>query len=108
MSKKNVYCQKCSGLIIAREDLVVSITLFLAVVPYHESCFSNHLKGVQSFFISNAPINGVASNIVMVIVTIAVLFAFILGEIWIALLTIPLFVIRLYSYIAYERHLPRW
>ncbi|WLD94612.1 hypothetical protein [Alkalihalobacillus sp. AL-G] len=106
---KPVYCDKCHGEINNREDLVTA-TMFVSVVPYHESCYSKDLKGAKTFFLANQPINGFSGNFGVVV---AALFGFGLlvfaegGTRFTSVIFLLAVFYRLYSYIAYERHLEK-
>lgn len=72
---KKIYCTECSGEIISKEDLVTT-TALVSVVPYHTDCYSTALKGCQTVFVGNYPINGISgtfSAVLSVIIAVAVL-----------------------------------
>lgn len=102
---KKIYCEKCCGEIINKDELVVT-KYCLSIVPYHEACFAKELKGISTMVIGNSPINGTMSNIaivLMVIIGISVLF---IPEIrYISLMALLILYIRFYSWFKYERHL---
>ncbi|WP_211748579.1 hypothetical protein [Paenibacillus sp. Marseille-Q4541] len=60
-SKRPVYCVHCNAEIESRYDLVVSQS-FLSLYPYHNSCYSEAIKGCQSIVLGDHPVNGTASN----------------------------------------------
>lgn len=106
MGKKEIYCEKCSGQINDREELVTS-TVFFFVAPFHEQCFSKSLKGWQTIYLGNVPINGLSGNIRALVALIAAIILFLTTNgtytlISILLLIVP--ILRLYSWLAYERY----
>ena len=105
LRKKKIYCEKCTGEIITRDDLVVA-SIFLSIVPYHEECFSKELKGLSAMFVGNSPINGTMSNIITIItVIIGIVTLFIKEFRYLSLVSVLVLGIRLYSWFQYERHL---
>lgn len=105
---KGVYCEKCGKEIKFRGDLVTT-TIMLEVVPYHEDCFAKDLKGLRTLVVSNEPINGVPGNITTVIATVVGIGAivFLEGPMKFAgLLLFLIFAYRVYSYVRFERRLP--
>jgi hypothetical protein len=110
--KKEIFCAECSGEIESRDDLVIAYSIFW-VIPYHHSCYSKALKGCQTFFVGNEPINGASGTFKMVISLLFLMFLFFLPSDFMSSggwLLIPLSLlipsVRLYSWIRYERHLP--
>ena len=111
MDRHEVYCSRCGGVILHREELVTTMVLF-KVEPYHEACYARELKELQGAFVSNQPVNGLLGNLtVAVFLFFGLVFALFLqaaGPIrWYAL---PLFFIplciRLYSWYRYEQKTP--
>lgn len=106
MKHTKVICEKCNGEVVSSADLVTD-TYVVGVVAYHERCYVQDIKGGRSFFLSNVPLNGFASNLTTIFtIIIALLLAiFADSERVIALLAIIPLGYRLYSYLVYERHL---
>lgn len=106
---KTVYCEKCKRRIPYRGDLVTT-TIFLEVVPYHEDCFANDLKGAKTLFVDNQPINGFSGNSTFLLCFILafILLFFVDGPMkWLSILMIIPIIYRIYSYLKYERHLEK-
>jgi len=104
---KTVLCQECAGEIKAREDLVVAL-IFFKPVAYHSECYVRALKGCQSFFVDNIPLNGLSSTIAAWISAIAWVFILLIPVdakvlVLIALSIMPIY--RTLSWLMYERHL---
>src|SRR5690554_2840888 len=107
MSKQMVYCEKCSGVIEDRDELVTAILIY-AVVPYHESCFASDLKGAKSFFLDNQPLNGFSGNLIFALSIIISFLWLLFGDVkWYSLLALLPIGYRLYSYFIYEIHTKR-
>lgn len=106
---KEIYCELCQKQIKIRDDLITT-TLMLEVVPYHEKCYGSNIKGAQTLFISNEPVNGFAGTFFTILaVILAILWAiFAEGPMKLVstLVLIPVGY-RIYSYIRYERHLEK-
>ncbi|MCK6256290.1 hypothetical protein LCY76_06735 [Fictibacillus sp. KIGAM418] len=104
---KTIICDRCTKEITLKDDLV-TVTMFFEVIPYHEECYAHDLKGTISFFLNNRSLNGLSGNISMVI---SILFGlwlvfFTEGSLrFVSLLVLIPIIYRLYSYLAYERHL---
>jgi len=106
MKEKRIYCERCVGEITNREDLVVAFQL-LEIVPYHSSCYSKSLKGFQTLFVGNEPVNGPIGTlkaIIFFIIVLILLFNPTIRFLGVILLIPP--GIRLYSWFKYERYLP--
>lgn len=106
MSKK-VLCEACGEPIDNEEDLVTA-TVILEVYPFHSRCYAIDLKGAKTIILDNKPLNGFASNFKVISITIiAILWAIFADESikWASLAALPLIIYRLYSYVAFERHL---
>ncbi|MBO8172527.1 MAG: hypothetical protein H0Z33_11660 [Bacillaceae bacterium] len=105
MKKQPVYCDECGGEIHNRDELVVA-QFFLNVVPYHDRCFSQALKGCQTAFVANTPINGVSGTTSAVfLLLVAVVLFFIPEYRMVALILFIQPALRLYSWLKYERNL---
>ena len=106
MKNAKVICEKCNGVVESGEDLVTT-TLFLPVVAYHEDCFVDHLKGSRGFILSGVPINGLYSNITTILCVILAIISLVFFESMAILFFASLIPIsyRLYSYFIYERPL---
>ncbi|MYL32065.1 hypothetical protein GLW08_04750 [Pontibacillus yanchengensis] len=106
---KPIYCDKCKKEIRVREDLVTA-TMVIEVVPYHEACYAKDLKGAKTFFLDNQPINGFSGNVgiffVMILAFFWLLFADGASKAASLLALIPIGY-RLYSYLTYERHVEK-
>ncbi|WP_108671864.1 hypothetical protein [Peribacillus acanthi] len=106
---KAVYCDKCYREVEVRGDLVTT-TMFLEVVPYHEECYAKDLKGVKTFLVSNQPLNGFSGNFTAIVALLFMLGMLVFAEEslkWMSFLAIIPIIYRLYSYIVYERHLDK-
>ncbi|MGG1572079.1 hypothetical protein [Fictibacillus sp. NRS-1165] len=107
MVSKTIICDKCSQEIMIKDDLV-TVTMFFEVIPYHEGCYASDLKGTGSFFINSRPLNGLSGTISTVISILFGLWVFFYTEGSFRLIALFFFIpilYRLYSYLAYERHL---
>lgn len=103
---KEVYCTECGMEITSKEDLVTALS-FVVVVPYHRACYATALKGCQSAFVGNKPINGTSGNVsVVMCFLLALLFIFVFHNWLLACMILVPVIIRLYSWLKYERHLP--
>ncbi len=103
--KKEVYCEKCGGVIKNSYELVVT-TQFLSVVPYHDRCFASQVKGLSTMFVGNVPINGTASNVGTVFaLIIGIIVLFIPQLRYISIVALISILIRFYAWFNYERHL---
>lgn len=58
---QRIYCVHCNAEIESRYDLLVSCS-FLSLSAYHTTCYSEALKGCQSIFLGDSPVNGALSN----------------------------------------------
>lgn len=106
---KEIYCDSCSKQIKVRDDLITA-TILLEVVPFHEGCYGSNIKGAKTLFVSNEPVNGFAGTFFAVISLILALLWGIFAEgtmKMIALIAIVPVLYRIYSFLKYERHLER-
>lgn len=104
MAKQMVICEKCSGEIENRDDLVTAILLYF-VVPYHEECYASDLKGAKTFFLDNQPLNGFSGNFIFILsIIIAFLWIFIADSKWYSIIALLPIGYRIYSYLIYEIH----
>lgn len=104
MAKSLVICEKCSDVIESKDELITT-TLIFAVVPYHERCFANDLKGAKLFFLDNYPLNGFSGNFFFILSIIIGLLLLIFTENkWFSALALIPIAYRMYSYFFYERH----
>ncbi|MBU9713837.1 hypothetical protein [Evansella tamaricis] len=104
MPDKMVICEKCSGVIKHRDDLVTAVLIY-AVVPYHERCYANDIKGAKSFILNNQPLNGFSGNLVVILsIIIAFLWLLFNDSKWFSILVLLPISYRLYSYLIYEIH----
>lgn len=100
LENKKIICNKCYGEIENKNNLLTTFKFF-KIVPYHSKCYSEELKSLNTFVISNKPINGMGSNIFTIITTVLALILIFLGNKGFAfLLFIPL--VRLYSLLMIE------
>lgn len=103
--KKIIYCEKCVGEIKSKNDLVIT-NKFIYIVPYHEKCFSNELKGLSTIFVGNKPINGTSGNVGTVLAVILGIVVLFIQELrFLSAVSLLILCVRLYSWIHYERHL---
>jgi hypothetical protein len=104
MSEQMVICEKCAGAIKNRDDLVTAVLIY-AIVPYHEKCYANDLKGAKSFFLDNQPLNGFSGNFIFILSIIIAFLWLLFGDSkWYALIALLPIGYRLYSYFVYEIH----
>lgn len=103
LGNKKIICNKCSGRIKSKYNLVTTYK-FIKIVPYHSQCYSDDLKSLNTIFVSNKPINGAFSNISTIIITIIAFILIFLGyRESILLFLMPL--ARLYSLFMIENRL---
>jgi hypothetical protein len=104
--KKDIYCEKCSMEIKDKSSLVISTYLFF-VASYHDTCYSKSLKGCQTAFVGNEPINGFSGNFKAIAAFVAAIILFTIDGPYLFLgivaLIIPL--IRIYAWLTIERYL---
>lgn len=106
---KEIYCDFCQKQIKVRDDLITS-TMVLEAVPFHERCYGSNIKGARTLFLSNEPINGLAGNVTAVIsLILAVLWPIFAEGVmkWAFLLALVPVGYRIYSYVKFERHLEK-
>jgi len=102
---KTVYCEKCGGVIKNGYELVVT-TEFFSIVPYHDRCFANLVKGLSTMFVGNVPINGTASNVGTVFALIIGIIVLFIPELrYISIVSLISILVRFYSWFNFERHL---
>lgn len=102
---KTVYCEKCGGVIKNSYELVVT-TRFLSIVPYHDRCFLDSIKGLSTMIVGNVPLNGTASNVGTVFaLIIGIIVLFIPDLRYISIVSLITILIRFYSWFNYERFL---
>lgn len=104
---KSIYCDRCAGEIKYKEDLVTATSLF-QVAPYHEECYAKDLKGVNTLFVNNQPINGLSGNFIAITSFIFALILLFIAEgveKWASIVLLIPIAYRLFSYLYYERHL---
>ena len=102
---KEVYCDKCGGVIKNSDELIVT-TQFLSIVPYHDRCFSSLIKGLSTMFVGNVPINGTASNVGTVFALILGIIVLFIPELrYISIVSLITIFVRFYSWFNFERHL---
>ncbi|WP_349408523.1 hypothetical protein [Pseudalkalibacillus sp. SCS-8] len=103
---KTIFCDECKMEIKDRDSLVISSFLFY-FGTYHDKCYSKSLKGCQTLFVGNEPINGFSGNVKAIAAfVVAIILFFINGPFFLlglVILIVPL--IRLYAWISIERHL---
>jgi hypothetical protein len=103
LGTKKIICNKCSREIESKDNLVTTFK-FIKIVPYHSKCYSNEIKSLKTLVISNQPINGMASNILTIFITILALILIFLGDKeFMFLLLMPL--VRLYSLLMIENRI---
>ncbi len=106
-----ILCQHCGGRINSADNLVTAFVIF-SVVPYHRRCYSHALQGCQAVVVSNRPVNSVMGTAGAAL-GLALAIAIFLGispfqggmrlALGAAVMAAP--IARIYSYLAYERHL---
>lgn len=108
MEIREVYCEACNREIKHREEAVIT-SVFFSLVCYHDSCFSKSLKGWNTLFVSNSPINGTWGTFSAIASFIAALIFLIFNPLGsYSLIGIVLFVLPIYRILAwfmYERYL---
>ncbi|MCH1625259.1 hypothetical protein [Fredinandcohnia quinoae] len=104
--KKEIYCEECSMEIKDKTSLVIS-TYFFLVAPYHERCYSRSLKGCQTAFVGNEPINGFSGNFKAIAAFVIAIILFIINGpyLFLGILAIIPALIRIYAWLTIERHL---
>ena len=106
---KIVTCDKCLKEIKIRGDLVTA-TMFFEVIPYHEDCYANDLKGAKTLFLNNQPINGFSGNFLAFLAIIICIVSFFIEDetmIFLLILSLVPIIYRLYSFVIYKRHLEK-
>lgn len=106
---KEIYCDFCSKQIKLRDDLITA-SMMLEVVPFHEGCYGSNIKGAKTLFISNEPINGFAGSFLAIISLILAVLWVIFSEgsmRFVAIAALVPVTYRIYSYFKYERHLEK-
>lgn len=104
---KKVICEHCSGEIASKDDLVVA-NLFINMETYHNDCYAQGLKTAKTFFLNNHPINSVGGtmNALYSLLLSAVALYFLEdGMRFLVIIALIPFLLRILSYILYERHL---
>ena len=102
---KTIYCEKCSGEITSKYDLIVTNN-FLSIVPYHDQCFSKELKGLSTIFVGNTPINGIMGNVSTILAAVIGIVVLFIPELhYISAMSLLLLGVRFYSWFQYERYL---
>lgn len=74
---------------------------------FHDECYAKSLKGTETVFISNSPINGASGNFVAGLTAIVGIIFLLTTPIYfyfVLVFFLPL-VVRLYSWFRFERHL---
>ncbi|MDQ0254826.1 hypothetical protein J2S74_002205 [Evansella vedderi] len=108
MAKKEkvFFCEECAREITDRDSLIVTI-YFIFLVTYHDTCYSQVLKGWQSFFVNNQPVNSFFGNFKSIAALLLGLFLFFISRpFWIVAFILFIFpLIRLYSWFTVERYL---
>ncbi|MEH7238022.1 hypothetical protein [Bacillus sp. JJ1562] len=103
---KNIYCEKCSAEITDKSNLVIT-TYFLIVKAYHDHCYSKSLKGWETVFVGNEPINGFSGNFKAGISLVLAMILFLVNGpyvfLGIVILYLPL--MRLFAWYSIERYL---
>ena len=123
LEQKAIYCIECGTLIQSRRDLVIAWH-FLSIRPFHKACYNKSLKGLQTVFVHNYPINGIVGNVRVVLSCLIVcflvafsisrppLYSISVGELIWEISALMLFIFvwailpRLLSWLWYERRLP--
>lgn len=94
------------GEIESKEDLVVSTQIY-HFVAYHNSCYSKTIKGFNTIFVSNVPINGTYGTFAAIVSAfIALVLLFFEPLRWYSLLFSIVPLARLYAWYKFERFLP--
>ena len=101
-----ILCQYCQRKIESRDDLVTSLMIF-TLAPFHAACYTRALKGWHTIVLSNDPVHSVSGNIMVAVSLLMAIIVLITREIPGAFLLVALLfpAVRLYSWLAYERHL---
>lgn len=103
--KKTIICERCGGVIEYKGDVVIT-TSIIRVVPYHDRCFAREVKGLNTIFVNNTPINGTASNIGTVLAAIfGFVFLFVPDLRYVTLVLLIPIAVRSYAWLKIERHL---
>ncbi|WP_188207852.1 hypothetical protein [Alkalibacillus aidingensis] len=107
---RKVYCQKCRKQIESRKELY-TMQIFFSIGAFCGSCYIEKIKSVSSLVVSNTPLNGRYANFLTLMTLVGLIMVY-FAEV--AYIKIPLIVVlslvllmRAYSFIRFERHLPR-
>lgn len=103
---KNIYCEKCSAEITDKSNLVIT-TYFLFVRAYHDRCYSKSLKGWETVFGGNEPINGTSGNVKAILGFVLAMILFLTSSLYslIGIVALYLPLMRLYAWYSIERYL---
>jgi len=107
VKKKIIYCERCSGEIHTKEELIVVGSRILPTA-YHDPCYIKDLKQDYSTLNGKYIINRRTNKIVSLFIWIVgIVMMFVTKRIYLilAILFISQFH-TLYSWLCYERHLP--
>lgn len=108
--RKAVLCCSCRKPIGSRRELVTTKRI-LKVYPYHEECYEKELKGKKSFLLDNYPINGFSGSFSVILSLLLMIFLYPVMEFFqfavLAVLFIAVAFYRLYSFVVFEKNLPR-
>ncbi|MEH7380916.1 hypothetical protein V7138_10585 [Bacillus sp. JJ1533] len=102
---RNVYCERCSAEITDKSNLIIT-THFVSIKAYHDHCYSKSLKGWETVFVGNEPINGTSGNIKAFFGLIVAMILFLVGGPYAFLGAIVLYlpIMRWYAWYSIERH----
>ncbi|MEH7225583.1 hypothetical protein V7112_17375 [Bacillus sp. JJ1566] len=103
---KHIYCEKCSAEITDKSNLLVT-TYFLIVKAYHDRCYSKTLKGWETVFVGNEPINGTSGNVKAILGSVLAMILFLVNSLYslIGIVALYLPLMRFYAWYSIERHI---
>ncbi|MCC3357048.1 hypothetical protein [Bacillus sp. REN16] len=103
---KTIYCDKCSAEITDKSDLVIT-AYFISVKAYHDRCYSKTLKGWETVFGGNEPINGTSGKVKAILGFVLAIMLFLGSSIYslIGFVALYLPLMRLYAWYSIERKL---
>ena len=102
-----ILCRHCGRRIRRSDDLVTTLVLF-GISPFHSACYSKALRGWETLWVSNEPVNGVSGTVVAglsLVLSLVVLIGPFSLFLFLLLLVPP--AMRLYSWLAFERPLQK-
>ncbi|KLU61575.1 hypothetical protein CEB3_c20070 [Peptococcaceae bacterium CEB3] len=103
--KRPIYCEKCYDEIEYCSELVV-VFRFLKICAYHDKCYADEMKGLNGMVTSNTSLNSLTANVIVGMYFFLCIFFAIISRRWIGVpIAFILPCIRMYSWLAIERHL---